>query len=94
MYLTMINFFLFDVVFDVDDFDFFNIMFCGVYIYGFFLIVEFVFVGLVNIDLTYRVIRCVFVVFKYLFYGAFEFELFNLIDGDCDVGECKISFFE
>ena len=94
MYLTTTNFSSPDVAPDADDFDFFNITFRGVHIHGFFSIAEFAFAGLVNIDLTYRVIRCVSVVSKHLSYGALELEPLNLIDGDRDAGERKISSLE
>jgi hypothetical protein len=83
-----------DVAPEADTFNFFDVTFRRIHVYDFFSLAEFAFAGLVNIDLTYRVIRCVSLVSKHLSYGALELDPLNLIDDDRDTAERKKSSLE
>lgn len=83
-----------DFVPETDTFDGFDALFRAVPIPNIFAFAEFAFIGLVNIDLTYRIIRCVTVTAKHLAYGALDFHPINLLDAECDAKRKKLSAYE
>lgn len=92
--LSMSNATPVDFVPETDTFDGLDALFRALPIPNVFTIAEFAFIGLVNIDLTYRIIRCVTVTSKHLAYGALDLHPVNLLDGECDAKRKKLSAYE
>jgi len=79
---------------DAENLEFLNLNLRLLQIPDIMSIAEVAFAGFVNVDVTYRVIRCLAVVSKHFAYGALEMEPLNLIDHEVTAGSKKISVYE
>ncbi|CEF99078.1 unnamed product [Ostreococcus tauri] len=79
---------------NVDDFDFLDLDLDAPQMPNILSIADVAFAGLVNVDVTYRVIRCVSAVSKHFAYGALDLEPLNLIDRDRELDVKKVTIYE
>ena len=77
-----------------DDFKFLGVSFEGLNVRLLFAKIDGAFAGLVNIDWTYRIIRCVQIVARHMAYGALELEPLNLTEQGSQLGTRKIKPLE
>lgn len=79
---------------DAENFEFLNLNLRMFQIPDILSVAEVAFAGFVNVDVTYRIIRCLAVVSKHFAYGALELEPLNMIDHELTAGSKKISVYE